>query len=469
MHELIENNSYTVPEKVVIGETEYITDVIETSIPQPLNRCLNFNPQSFFQKLPPEIWDHRKNISPLKGGVTMNSFVGCCGTLGLICIDSQTKGFVGLTNAHVVDYPTSMLWTGNWNLQPPFNWHENTSWRNRYEITQSTENLSGINNFPPWPPYTLNSIGYVKKISPFLTGIKTGRFTDSFGVSYIGIDITGSQTNQIDAAVISLNKCGGLRFGDTFQTGLEPFNTKYQVISLEESFKQMNLDYNNPMPFATTAEINSLVDIPRDIYSVGRSTGAKGKPGCRLRVSSLYVSTPVNFQPTAFFTDLIDIQSVDQPAWIVYGGDSGSIVIADFDGIFKIIGLLFAGGSNNPNNQSFVACRIDRIAEKLGIEAWSDQTKTFEKNNDIKIFIEDYNTLTGNFNVMSQENLPIKKTIPGSGDFWFMGLANISDLTGIGIPGTRTYTLQDMNSNPVSQSSLIQADLESGIDTIIFK
>ncbi len=447
LSELVASGSYIVPEKIIIDGIEYETDVVETQVPRFLN-CSNYNPSIIGNALPQEIYRHRKNTSPLKGGVVIRpERANWVGTLGLICIDSETKSFVGLTNSHVAIFPEQFVFynTGYYSSD----W---SSWRARQEIIQFTEYPTPLNLMGT---YTENSIGYVKKFSPAIDGFAD--FTDQV-IRY----------HSIDAAVISLNECAPLGGGDLFDKGLTPWNEKYKVIDIEESFKQLGLDYNNPMPFATTAEINSLIDTPRNIYSVGRSTGVKGYPGCRMRISNLFYTAWVRASEVlyGYFYDCIRYEPVDSE-WIIYGGDSGSILIADFDGVFKIIGLVFAG-SNTASGYG-VACRIDRIANQLGVEAWSNQEKYFANNNDIKIFVEDYSTLTGNFRKsIYDQDWPLKKTIPNSGDFWFMGLSTISALTGVGISGARTYTNQSMANNPISQSSLTGYDSNCVREEIIF-
>jgi hypothetical protein len=447
LSELVASGLYVVPEKITIDGIEYTTDVVETQVPTFLN-CSNYNPSVIGNALPPEIYRHRVNTSPLKGGIVIKpGSASWRGTLGLICVDSETKCFVGLTNAHVAVYPEQFVFYNTGFYQT-----SNISWRSKQEVCQFTEyptpfNING--------EYSINSIGYVKKFSPAIDGYVD--FTDQV-IRY----------HSIDAAVISLNECAPVGKGDLPTRGSLPWNEKYKVIDFQESFKQLGIDYNQPMPFATTAEINSLIDIPRNIYSVGRSTGVKGYAGCRISISDLFFAIWVQASPElyGYFYDCIKYVPVDSE-WIIYSGDSGSILIADFDGTFKIIGLVFAGVDSA--NGYGVACRIDRVASQLGIEAWSNQEKYFANNNDIKIFVEDYSTLTGNFNQsIFDSDWPLKKSIPNSGDFWFMGLAKISDLTGVGITGAKTYDFQNMVSDPVSLSSLVQYESSCAKTDIIF-
>ena len=50
--------------------------------------------------------------------------------------------------------------------------------------------------------------------------------------------------------------------------------------------------------------------------------------------------------------------------------DSGSALAAYIDGVWKIIGLCFAGSTYYG-----MACRIDNVAAQLNISAWDGTTK----------------------------------------------------------------------------------------------
>jgi hypothetical protein len=75
-------------------------------------------------------------------------------------------------------------------------------------------------------------------------------------------------------------------------------------------------------------------------------------------------------------------------------GDSGSIILADFNGVQKIIGLNFAGGrfaNNDPQGNAGVACRIDRVASLLNITHWDANSIRFSNPADWKYYEEDNN------------------------------------------------------------------------------
>ncbi len=69
-----------------------------------------------------------------------------------------------------------------------------------------------------------------------------------------------------------------------------------------------------------------------------------------------------------------DLQSNGAPAcpYPIYGGDSGSALAAQINGVWKIIGLVFAGSPYYG-----YANRIDQVAAQLNISAWDGTTKNY--------------------------------------------------------------------------------------------
>jgi hypothetical protein len=61
------------------------------------------------------------------------------------------------------------------------------------------------------------------------------------------------------------------------------------------------------------------------------------------------------------------------------------VLIADYSGTWKIIGLCLAGSTNYG-----LACRIDNVATQLGIEAWDGSAKNY-----IDFASQDIITVTG--------------------------------------------------------------------------
>jgi hypothetical protein len=175
------------------------------------------------------------------------------------------------------------------------------------------------------------------------------------------------------------------------------------------------------MPFATTAEIDSLLETPRTILSSGRTSGVKSGD-CGLKIKLLGTSQPVGVGSyplqgqgrVVSFNDLIVFTRLSEGCnFPIYGGDSGSVLIADFDGIFKIIGLNFAGSSQIPGSTTDIgqygyACRIDNVAFELGIEAWDGTPK---------------NTVSTIEKVITPGGSPNKTIIVDGKTYWQVGLS----------------------------------------------
>jgi hypothetical protein len=262
---------------------------------------------------------NQRKIRPLKGGIsiTSNNTKQYVGTLGFIAVDNETNALVGVTNAHV--QVGNLMYTDEREIGNEDNDESNLTF-------QSGESGAGIMD---------NMIGETIRYVP----------------------ITNKRRNQVDGALISL---------------------KSNDISNTESFKQHGLPYDLPMPFASSQEINSLLLLNPKIYSSGRTTGVKGNDTCGLMVTATngytyiggYEKNSVSyteFNGIIFFNRLTS----DCP-YPIYDGDSGSALIADLNGVWKIIGLVFAGGTDIG-----CACRIDVLSQQLGISSWDGTPKRF--------------------------------------------------------------------------------------------
>jgi hypothetical protein len=167
------------------------------------------------------------------------------------------------------------------------------------------------------------------------------------------------------------------------------------------------------MPFASTSEINNALVGDYPLASSGRSTGAKMNSPCGLVVNSLGAITYVGpfydngGYETPLFNDLIAFSRENADCnYPIYPGDSGSGLLANIDGTWKIIGLCFAG-----SNTMGYACRIDHVASQLGIQSWDGTSKPFIDINSI-----DIKAVLGT---------STDKTIDCSGTtYWQMGSAN---------------------------------------------
>jgi hypothetical protein len=330
---------------------------------------------------------NRQTIRPLKGGVSITSTnqafplgLGYVGTMGLVCQDSASNALVGLTNNHVI-------------ILDPFYTDQRTyvNPQNEYDVIDSSNAIEPdfiyqTGESQPVNPSGPNRIGQVLRYVPLYTAAST--------------IANNTFINNSDAAIFSIY-CSS--------------SDETPILDFTSPFQQLGLNYTASMPFASTAEINNLMNTNPELYSSGRTTGAKGSPGtsCPLRILGYQnISTAYNLQGTqtpVFVSDLIafvkpynsasyspptpgaSVAVCPYPAW---KGDSGSTLIADIGGTWKIIGLISYGngasyGTFGPyENASSIglACRIDHIADQLKIKAWTGSIAPIVDNDSIAYF-----------------------------------------------------------------------------------
>ena len=281
---------------------------------------------------------NRTLTRPLKGGlsITSTNTVTSVGTMGFIAVHTATNTLVGVTNNHVVIQDAYIACDrGN---SPPY--------ENEYQPINSVYQNGEAGIIPP-PNYT---IGQTLKYKPIYT----------------------TATNDVDCAIFSLR-----------QPDIDMTNPSTSGMQVGEA-------YTAALPFATTAEINNLLVSNPMLYSSGRTTGPKGGVGCPLRILSTFNTFSIFYPlqginvPCTFTNVLSFVKPEFDPNLSticvnpIFGGDSGSALIADFGGVRKIIGLVFASGNDAFGNTIIgYACRIDVVAAQMGIQAWDGTNKGF--------------------------------------------------------------------------------------------
>ena len=307
---------------------------IKTDVVQREYKFLSCSSFLSWQTSPPL---NKNKIRPLRGGVSITNntvlqdFVG---TLGFIARDNQDGCLVGVSNNHVLidDAFICSERTGPVKTNVVYN-----------QVAQPSELPVDFNN----------SIGYVKRYLPIKSGL-----------------------NYVDGALCTL------RGAD---------------IDINQSYKQYGLSIDNFLPFATTEEIDSLIDNSFDLFSSGRTTGAKGEGAIKLKISQTNSIINIQYEKQGsmqtlqfgkclhFVATLNNIKPYSQTCGFpIAAGDSGSALIADINGVKKIIGLVFAGSTQNGIVIEGIANRIDEVASKLCISAWNGGLLKFN-NNKIKV------------------------------------------------------------------------------------
>jgi len=281
---------------------------------------------------------NRAFTRPLVGGlsVTSTNLVTSVGTLSFIGVDKNTQALVGVSNNHVLIQDA--FYTSERNLT-------NGVYQNEYSPIDNVYQNGETGTIPP-SNYTIG---------------RTLRY----------VPIQQATPNKVDCAIFSINQ-------SDIGTG-----------TISSSVMQAGVAYTNPLPFATTAEINNLLVTNPMLYSSGRTTGPKGGAECPLRIFALFTSFSLNYRKQFVYTT---VSFIDQITFVkpendpslstlcnnpIIAGDSGSALIADFGGVRKIIGLVFAGSYIGTNVVYGQANRIDNVSSEMGIEAWDGTNKNF--------------------------------------------------------------------------------------------
>jgi len=359
-------DSEIIPSSITIEDQVLKTDVFEAGKVE-LIAC---NPYCG-QFAGPNSAANRATTRPLVGGLSMqiSNLPGYVGTFGFIAVDTNTQALVGVTNNHVL-------------IQDAFYTSDRSLINGVYQNEYSPIN-NVYQNGETYPPPPSNQIGR--------------------SLRYVPIKQTGY--NEVDCGIFSINE-------SDIDTG-----------PISSSVMQAGDAYTAPLPFATTAEIDTLLTTNPMIYSSGRSTGPKGGTSCPMRISAIFTAFPIGYRKQGistivYFQDQLEfVKPENDPSLSVLcpnpiiGGDSGSALIADFEGVRKIIGLVFAA---RVSANTGYANRIDNVASEIGIEAWDGTNKNFVDPASIE-----YVTTVGGSST--------KKIICDEKEFWQVGLTLLSN------------------------------------------
>lgn len=324
-----------IPKEIVFSGVTLRTDVREGYYEKLQETC----PSEFYnwENTPPP---NRQRQRPLKGGCSTTNGTdvltrGYVGTLGFIAIDNDTGSLVAISNNHV--------WVGLGFIGSVRNPNAPGEPSNTYnDVVVQPHPADGGGSL------SSNRIGVVKKYVPWI------------------------RENQ------------GYNYADACASTLDS-----SVVDLSSSFLQVGLTgVTQPLPFATSQEIDGLLVNGNPLFSSGRTTGAKGEGRMKLYCSQINANISLGVELNGVATSIpfgrtieIEARSADTPPGYICvnpisGGDSGSALIADFNGVKKIVGLIFAGYKECQNcpTLSGTACRIDDVARLLNIRPWLGET-----------------------------------------------------------------------------------------------
>lgn len=272
---------------------------------------------------------------PMQGGVSISnreeSSVLGYGTMGLIAVDNNTNSLVGLTNGHVI-------------IKDQFICSDRS-------FSFLRENAYDQNIVQPANGSTSDIVGKVKRYLP----------------------LKNNGYNYADAAI---------------------FTVKKEDISSPESINQVGFIYNSALPFATTQELNDLISIDPDCFFSGRTSGARGEGDIKLKIQQINANAFIDYNlqgvlNTVDFANCIEFYAKDSSVsgsptvnCAVNPGDSGSILVADFFGTRKIIGLIFAAKFDPATGvvTAGLANRIDDVASLIQISNWNGNLNDFQES-----------------------------------------------------------------------------------------
>jgi hypothetical protein len=155
------------------------------------------------------------------------------------------------------------------------------------------------------------------------------------------------------------------------------------TISNSSSYLQYDLSHTNVPPFATTEEIDSIIIDDIELAASGRSTGPKEGNLCGLKILQSNISVLVTNYGNNQIGYSWTLPFINQMSYTRANsdcpdpsipGDSGSAVLGNFNGTWKIVGLNFAGGTNGSGIDIGIFCRIDKVASLMQLESWDGST-----------------------------------------------------------------------------------------------
>jgi len=316
------------PELIKIDGIDISTDVIQ-GIPQLVVGC---DPD--FISWQTDLPINRETFRPLRSGVSVTNFTklsNYVGTMGFIAIDNENGSLVGVSNNHVLINDAFIA-----------------SDRSIDGVKTNVDGDLVVQPNEPGNSRESNSIGLVKKYVPLRTT----------GFNYADAAMTTLSSTDIDG----------------------------------ESWIQVGLStVDAPPRFATTGEIDIILSTNSDLFSAGRTTGAKGEGLTKLKPFASPVAIQLNYDrqgvevPVTMSRCFEYIAEFDgnQCPYPIAGGDSGSAILTYYNNEWLIIGLAFAGVySTNPDTglpapYFGVANRIDDVVSSLNISAWDGTSPNF--------------------------------------------------------------------------------------------
>jgi hypothetical protein len=384
-----------IPDKVIIEDKEYPTDVV--SSPNRITKldCYGKNLESWalnhkkkFRYFSTDYDTETRINQGLQGGISFGQEEGGTGTLGCVVEDQVDNTLCLLTNNHVL--VKDAFYASEKAFLPEYGYIIKANNIYKKGAVQPGEPLNDSASYVPPAFDSQYGVGYVKRYVPmyFWNWDEEGNYV---------------YKNPVDAAL-----CSTIKYTEDiiYNPQNDQIETKNVYVINSDSSKQYDAQYlalyQSHYEFASSAEITQIVKSGTRVWKTGRTTGLVGQNTCPACIYQTNVDANVygygfsQFAVEVLFSDLFSFtyastspnsQGLYTPnplPGVIIGGDSGSVLLAEFGGVKKIIGLNFAGGwfseTSGPGSIGY-ACRIDHVAEALEISAF-DATLINPDNND---------------------------------------------------------------------------------------
>lgn len=405
-----------IPAAIEVDGVTYVTDVVERE-PAMFSDCENSQAVIAGLSGSPHIqlpMRGGQEIIQFPGGWRTQSLLGInyyqesysTGTLGFFGVDAADGNVVGVTNTHVVVEKLYRVNSVVGNRTPeqealnPFNIYEPRRWVLNGQSYSPGAMLSDNGTM-----YIISS--RIKRYQPFTRGAGVNEY------------------NEVDAALIEINDYPLSPDGTYLPAAPIIAETSYRI------WEPYDTDPPNHayLPFATTAELDALdplaayeTDANPRLYFTGTTSGRKGygtTDECKLKIwagngtfavedNTFTGATQVDGVTTSIlsgtvFKNIFEFRHVVEVPDVMPSdnGDSGSAILADIDGVRKIVGLLFAGqketrsetidGVSVINTYGMgLFCRIDKVAEKMNVQPWLADYAFQNQHTKPSVIITDY-------------------------------------------------------------------------------
>ena len=364
-----------IPKSFNINGINVVTDVKKAEVFDTLITDCYPNQPTLLNPAEPIATNRRKH-RPLKGGCSSITTRGSDATLGILVRDKSDGQVVGLSNNHV--YAGTQL-VANYRSYNPYR----------------TNNITQLSSIQP----ALSSYYYGQFVSERLPKDRNSGAINPYGsldpyVDFIGMCKRGvliGNLGTIDSSVVGADSY--LEYPVTSCDAAIISLSSYDLIT-PDSANIIGFNGQAPFKFATDEEIDSLLNpsspnFGSPVFRSGRTCGPIGFPGntqsCSL--SAYQFSDELVGSYSGYISVFEDCFRVRGNVIAGRGGDSGSAMFALLSSnipsasAWKVIGLLFAGPSNN----SFtLGCRITEIAKGMDIVSWDTTIPTLSSEKSVE-------------------------------------------------------------------------------------